>query len=69
MGPSISGLVPTSVAANSGSFTLRVNGSNFCDGSAVNFDGQPLETTFVAGGPFGSPGFLSAPYWREHPAG
>ena len=49
MGPSISGLVPTSVAANSGSFTLRVNGSNFCDGSAVNFDGQPLETTFVAG--------------------
>ena len=60
MGPSISGLVPTSVAANSGSFTLRVNGSNFCDGSAVNFDGQPLETTFVAGGPFGSPGFLTA---------
>ena len=58
-GPTISGLVPLSVAAGSGSFMLRVNGTNFCDASSVLWNGDPIETTFQAGGPFGSPAFLS----------
>ncbi len=45
--PSIATILPTSVAAGSGSFTLTVNGTNFLPSSIVTFNGLPLATTFM----------------------
>src|SRR5262249_5197023 len=41
-------LVPTSVPPGSSGFTLRVNGSNFVNGSVVQWNGTALVTTFVS---------------------
>jgi hypothetical protein len=40
-------LVPSSVPPGKGSFTLKVAGTGFVSGAAVNFNGSPLITTFV----------------------
>jgi hypothetical protein len=40
-------LVPASVAPGGPSFTLTVNGTGFVSGSAVNWNGAPLATTYV----------------------
>ena len=45
--PIISGLSPLVAAAGVSSFTLTVTGSNFVTGSAVQWNGSPLATTFV----------------------
>ncbi|MEJ2007037.1 MAG: FG-GAP-like repeat-containing protein [Acidobacteriota bacterium] len=42
-------LVPTSVGPGSGAFTLTVNGGGFVSGAVVDWNGQPLATTFVSG--------------------
>jgi len=41
-------LVPMSAAPGGPGFTLTVNGGNFISGSAVNWNGSPLPTTFVS---------------------
>jgi YVTN family beta-propeller protein len=41
-------LVPSSVAINSGAFTLTVNGTGFVNGSVVSFGGANRVTTFVS---------------------
>lgn len=46
--PAVTTLQPASVAAGSGAFTLTVNGSNFMNGSTVNFNGNARTTTFVS---------------------
>jgi hypothetical protein len=46
--PQIAHLVPASVGANSPSFTLTVNGSNFVNGATVLWDGEERLTTFVS---------------------
>lgn len=48
--PTISNLSPSSATANSGSFTLTINGSNFMSGSAVSFGGNSLAPTSVTSG-------------------
>jgi hypothetical protein len=40
-------LVPTATAPGASSFTLTVNGTGFVSGSAVNWNGTPLSTSFV----------------------
>jgi hypothetical protein len=46
--PTLTSLSPTSVVAGSGAFTLTVNGTNFINGSTVNFNGVARTTTFVS---------------------
>jgi hypothetical protein len=46
--PTLTSLSPTSVSANSGAFTLTVNGAGFVNGSVVNWGGSPRVTTFVS---------------------
>ena len=46
--PTISNISPNPVIAAGPSFTLTVNGSGFVSGSVVQFDGSPLQTTFVS---------------------
>lgn len=52
--PSISGISPSSATAGAPSFTLTVSGSGFVApllilaGSGVNWNGSPLQTTFVS---------------------
>jgi hypothetical protein len=46
--PTLSSISPTSAVANSGAFTLTVNGNNFVSGSTVNFNGGARSTTFVS---------------------
>lgn len=41
-------LAPTSVAPGTGALTLTVNGGGFVSGSTVNWNGNPLATTFVS---------------------
>ncbi len=41
-------LVPTATSPGGPSFTLTVNGTGFVSGSAVNWNGTPLSTTFVS---------------------
>lgn len=41
-------LVPTSVAPGGSAFTLTVNGTGFVSGAVVNWNGTPLDTTFVS---------------------
>jgi hypothetical protein len=45
--PTISSIVPSVVVAGSPGFTLMVNGTNFVNGSTVNFNGVPRPATFV----------------------
>ncbi len=44
--PTISSLSPSSTPAGSPAFTLTVNGTNFVNGSTVEFNGTALSTTF-----------------------
>jgi Subtilase family len=46
--PTASSLVPNNVSANSGAFTLTVNGTNFAGNAVVNWNGSPRVTTFVS---------------------
>jgi hypothetical protein len=46
--PTITSLVPNSKAANSGAFTLTVNGTNFANNSVVRWNGSDRTTTFVS---------------------
>jgi hypothetical protein len=48
--PVITSLVPPSVSAGSGQFTLTVNGSGFINGSVVQWNASPRATTFVNSG-------------------
>lgn len=43
-------LVPSSAAPGGPGFTLTVNGTGFVSGATVNFNGNPLPTTFVSNG-------------------
>ena len=45
--PSLTSLSPSNKQANSGAFTLTVNGSNFVASSEVRWNGQARVTTFV----------------------
>jgi uncharacterized repeat protein (TIGR03803 family) len=46
--PTITSISPTSVIAGGPAPTLIVNGTNFVNGSTVNFNGNALTTTFVS---------------------
>lgn len=46
--PTISSISPSSAAADSGSFTLTVNGTNFTSTSTVYFGDQARVTTFIS---------------------
>ncbi len=46
--PAITSLVPGSVLAGSGAFTLTVNGTNFVTTSVVNWSGAARPTTYVS---------------------
>ena len=46
--PVLNSISPTSVAVGSPAFTLSVSGSNFNASSVVNFNAQPVSTTFVS---------------------
>ena len=46
--PSISGFSPTTVAAGSASFDLRVTGSRFGPSSTITLEGTPVPTQFVS---------------------
>ena len=46
--PNIAGLSPATASANSGAFTLTVNGSGFVSGSQVMWNGMSRVTTFVS---------------------
>jgi len=48
--PNAQSISPTQVIANGPSFTLYVNGAYFTPGSVINFNGQPLSTTFNGSG-------------------
>src|SRR5271156_6195712 len=46
--PAITKLQPSTVAANSGAFTLTVTGTGFVSNSVVNFNGNARTTTFAS---------------------
>jgi len=46
--PTISQLVPGNVIANSGSFSLEVDGTAFAANGVVNFNGAKMTTTYVS---------------------
>ena len=46
--PTLASLSPTSAGAGGSAFTLTVNGSNFVDGSVVNWNTNSLATTYVS---------------------
>jgi hypothetical protein len=46
--PTISQLVPGNVIANSGSFSLEVDGTAFAATGVVNFNGAKMTTTYVS---------------------
>lgn len=48
--PTITQLNPPNVVANSGSFTLEVDGSNFAANAVVVFNGANQTTTWVSAG-------------------
>ena len=48
--PTITQLVPGNVIANSGQFTLEVDGSTFASNAVINFNGTKEATTWVASG-------------------
>jgi hypothetical protein len=47
--PVLSSISPSSDTADSATFTMSVTGSNFINGSVVNWNGAPLTTTFTSG--------------------
>lgn len=47
-GPVITELSPNIVGVNTGSFTIRVRGSNFVSGATVRFNGEDRQTNFVS---------------------
>jgi hypothetical protein len=47
--PAIAQLVPTSMAADSSTFMLEVEGTNFGAAAMVNFNGRAVTTAFVSG--------------------
>ena len=47
--PNISQLTPPGVIANSGQFSLEVDGANFASNAVVNFNNAKMATTFVSG--------------------
>ncbi len=47
--PALTSLLPSSGPAGSGGFPLTVNGSNFVNGSTVQWNGSARTTTFVSG--------------------
>ena len=47
-GPSLTALSPTSVIAGGAPFVLSLTGSNFINGSVVNWNGNGLSTTFTS---------------------
>lgn len=47
-GPGLISLSPSSAIVGGGGFTLTVNGSNFAASTVVQWNGQPLPTTFVS---------------------
>jgi uncharacterized protein (TIGR03437 family) len=49
VGPPLSSLSPSSVAAGAPSFTLTVNGSGFVSGATVQWNGLPLLSNYVSG--------------------
>lgn len=46
--PTLTSLLPSTVAVGSPAFTLTVNGTNFVPGSVVNFNGSPRQTVFFS---------------------
>jgi len=46
--PTITALMPVTVTAGSGAFSLTVNGVGFLPGAAVYWNGEPRPTTFVS---------------------
>ncbi|OYW72834.1 MAG: hypothetical protein B7Z37_23770 [Verrucomicrobia bacterium 12-59-8] len=46
--PTLTSISPTSVAAGAGNTLLTVTGTNFINGSVINFNGSALPTTFVS---------------------
>ncbi len=46
--PSLTSISPSSATAGGTSFTLTANGSNFSNGSVINWNGAALTTTFVS---------------------
>ncbi|MEK7832564.1 MAG: IPT/TIG domain-containing protein [Acidobacteriota bacterium] len=46
--PTLTGLIPSVIAAGSPNFTLTVNGANFVPGAVVNFNGSPRQTAFFS---------------------
>ena len=46
--PTLSALVPASASVGSPAFTLTLNGSGFIQGSVVNWNGSPRQTTFFS---------------------
>ncbi|MFN0108882.1 MAG: beta strand repeat-containing protein [Blastocatellia bacterium] len=46
--PTLTGLIPSIVAAGSPGFTLTINGANFVPGAVVNFNGSPRQTVFFS---------------------
>src|SRR6266568_2031797 len=47
--PSVSSISPSAAPAGALAFTLTVNGSNFINGSTVQWNGSSRTTTFVSG--------------------
>src|SRR5579872_5810146 len=45
--PQISSINPTTIRAGGPDFVLTVEGANFTEGSYVNWNGEPLRTTFI----------------------
>jgi hypothetical protein len=46
--PAMASLSPSSVTAGGSAFTLTVNGSNFVNGSVVNWNGSSRNTTYIS---------------------
>jgi hypothetical protein len=46
--PSITSSLPNNINAGSSSFTLIINGNNFTNSSVINWNGSPLNTTYIS---------------------
>lgn len=46
--PTLNNITPASATAGAAAFTLTVNGTNYINGSAVNWNGTALATTFIS---------------------
>ena len=47
--PQITSLTPSAAATGGGDFTLTLTGTGFVNGSTVQWNGQPLTTTYISG--------------------